>query len=151
MDSGIEGVILSREKIIPTALGDIYHTVKADSHGFSGFGEAYFSSVPYLCTKDWKSHTRMTLNIVVPVGQIRFALYDSRAEGPTAGKTFSVDLSPENYFRLTVPPGVWMAFQGLGKDLNLLLNVANMSHDPDEAIREPVPNDIISYQPWVSN
>ena len=35
---------------------------------------------------------------------------------------------------LPVPAGVWMAFRGIGEDLNMLLNIASIEHDPSEAI-----------------
>ena len=47
---------------------------------------------------------------------------------------FTINLSQENYKRLTVPAGVWMAFKGIGEDLNMLLNLASIEHDPSEAI-----------------
>ena len=48
---------------------------------------------------------------------------------------FSVTLSPSYYYRLTVPPGIWHAFKGHNHDLNLILDVADMEHQPDEIIR----------------
>ena len=34
--------------------------------------------------------------------------------------------------RLTVSPGLWLAFKGLGED-NLVLNIADIRHNPIEA------------------
>ena len=42
-------------------------------------------------------------------------------------------LSKKNYQRLTVKPGLWLAFQGL-EDTNMLLNLANIEHDPSESV-----------------
>jgi len=41
---------------------------------------------------------------------------------------------------LTVPPGIWHAFKGHNHDLNLVLNVADMEHQPDEIIRANIDN-----------
>ena len=41
-------------------------------------------------------------------------------------------LSPQNYFRLTIPPNLWVAFQGMDEAASLLLNVASVRHDPTE-------------------
>ena len=38
----------------------------------------------------------------------------------------------DNYARLTVSPGLWLAFKGLGED-NLVLNIADIRHNPIEA------------------
>ena len=40
-------------------------------------------------------------------------------------------LGPDNYCRLTVKPGIWIAFMGIS-ERNLLTNIANLEHDPNE-------------------
>jgi dTDP-4-dehydrorhamnose 3,5-epimerase len=131
----MEGVILTPLKQIYHPKGDVLHGMKKSDPGFSGFGEAYFSTIHVREVKPWKKHFRMTLNLVVPVGRIRFVLHDDRPESDSFGITLAVEIGPDNYQRLTVPPGVWMAFEGLGEGLNLLLNMANMEHDPEEVER----------------
>jgi len=131
----IDGVILTPLKQIYHPKGDVFHGMKKSDSGFSGFGEAYFSTIHAGDVKPWKKHLRMTLNLVVPVGKIRFVVYDDRNGSSTQGQTMSVELGPDNYQRLTLPPGVFMAFEGVGEGLNLLLNVADLEHDPDEVER----------------
>jgi dTDP-4-dehydrorhamnose 3,5-epimerase len=140
----IEGVVLTQLKSILHPKGNVFHAMKKSDPGFTGFGEAYFSTVNYGDIKGWKKHLRMTMNLVVPVGEVRFVLHDDRNESSTKGSFFEVCLSQRNYQRLTVPPGVWMGFKGLGNDLNLLLNLANMEHDPEES--ENIPLESISYE-----
>ena len=129
----LEGVSLTPLKIIPHPKGDIMHALKGSEPDFKGFGEAYFSTVNTGEIKGWKMHHRMVLNLVVPAGKIRFVLFDERPESESYGKTWEVIISAQNYQRLTVPPLVWMAFQGLGDETNLLLNIASIEHDPKEA------------------
>lgn len=131
----MEGILLTPLKQIYHPKGDIFHGMKKTDPGFTDFGEAYFSTVHPGEVKPWKKHLRMTLNLVVPVGKIRFVLYDDRPESSTNGQTFAVEIGTENYQRLTVAPGIWMAFEGLDEGLNLLLNMADMEHDPDEVER----------------
>jgi len=141
----LEGVIITPLKQIFHPLGDVFHGMKKSDAGFAGFGEAYFSTIKKGETKVWKKHLSMTLNIVVPMGKIRFVMYDDRPDSATFGDFNECVLSPEtNYARLTVPPQVWMAFQGLD-DYNLLLNIANLEHNPDEVERKQS-LDEISYQ-----
>jgi dTDP-4-dehydrorhamnose 3,5-epimerase len=122
----MDGVTITPLKQIHNPKGDIYHALKKSDAEFSSFGEAYFSTVHAGDIKGWKKHNRMTLNLVVPVGSIEFVIYN--------GENFtSVILSAtENYKRLTVSPGLWMAFRGVGSGQNLLLNIASIEHDPDE-------------------
>ena len=128
----IEGVQLTPLKIISNPRGPVLHCLKATDREFAGFGEAYFSIVDKDAVKGWKKHKQMTLNLVVPVGLIDFALFDNR--NPKQHEVRTVSLGVDNYARLTVPPGIWMAFRGQAESLNLLLNIANIPHDPDEAV-----------------
>lgn len=129
----IEGVILNSIRVIEHPKGDILHALKKSDSSFSGFGEAYFSTIKYNEIKGWKKHSKMHLNLIVPVGEIKFVLYDSRVESLTYGTFFEVNISKSNYKRLYIPNGIWVAFKGVGPDLNLLLNVANIEHDPLES------------------
>lgn len=131
----MEGVLLTPLKQIYHPKGDVFHGMKKSDPGFTDFGEAYFSTVHPGEVKPWKKHLRMTLNLVVPVGKIRFVMHDDRPESPTQGQTLAVEIGPDNYQRLTVSPGIWMAFEGLNDGLNLVLNLADMEHDPQEVER----------------
>ncbi|WP_099293700.1 dTDP-4-dehydrorhamnose 3,5-epimerase family protein [Butyricimonas sp. Marseille-P3923] len=132
----IEGVIVSPLKQIYHPKGDVFHGMKKSDAGFYGFGEAYFSTIHHTDIKIWKKHLRMTLNFVVPIGAIRFVLFDDREQSPTKGNFFDITLDHDNYCRLTIPAGIWVAFSGVGKDMNLLLNIANLEHDPSEVERK---------------
>jgi dTDP-4-dehydrorhamnose 3,5-epimerase len=137
----MSGVSFTPLRQIPTPGGDVRHALKRSETSFAGFGEAYFSSVEPGAVKGWKRHREMTLNLIVPVGEVRFIVRDE--DGQTVG---AFDLTPDrpgNYGRLTVSPGLWMAFGGVGTGLNLLLNVASIEHDPSEA--ESLPLDAF---PW---
>lgn len=118
-------------KRIPVAGGDVLHALKSTDAGFRGFGEAYFSIVEAGAVKAWKMHRRMTLNLVVPIGEVRFVFL---AEGLQAKREETIGGS--NYARLTVPPGIWFGFQGLAAPISLILNVADMVHEPDETERK---------------
>ncbi len=134
----MDGVILTPLKQIHNPKGDIYHAMKKNDIGFDGFGEAYFSTVNKSDIKGWKKHTQMTLNLVVPVGSIEFIIYNDNTN-----KFFNVELSQNNFKRLTVKAGLWMAFRGL-EESNMLLNLASIEHDPDESIS--VELDEIKYE-----
>lgn len=136
----IEGVKLTPLREIEGDLGNVLHCLKASEDTFEVFGEAYFSTVNYQATKGWKKHTKMLMNLVVPVGKIKFILFDDRPESSTQGNFFEVILSRENYQRLTVPAGIFMAFQGLAEGENLLINIASIEHDPNEAINLEIDN-----------
>lgn len=133
----IDGVTLHEEKQIIVPNGNIFHAIKSNSEGFCGFGEAYFSQIEQGTVKGWKRHNRYTLNIVVPVGAIRFVIYDDREGSITYGQFEEIILSvKDNYKRLTVAPGLWMAFQGIEKGVSMLMDVIPEVHAEDEADRK---------------
>ena len=121
----MDGVTLTPLKKITHPKGDIFHAMKASDDGFSGFGEAYFSTVNQGEVKGWKKHTEMTLNLVVVTGEIKFVVYDDNS-------FYSVKLSKNNYQRLTVEPGLWLAFKGVSAE-NMLLNLASIEHNTNES------------------
>lgn len=132
----MEGVILHPLKHIIVPKGDIYHALKSTDQGYVGFGEAYFSQIEYGEIKGWKRHNRMTLNIIVPVGKIKFIVYDDRDGSPTCGQFEEHTLSLEYYQRLTLSPGLWMAFIGVGDCISMLMDIIPEPHDPQEADRK---------------
>lgn len=140
----IDGITLHPLKHIIVPKGDIYHALKSTDEGYTGFGEAYFSQIEHGQVKGWKRHNRITLNIVVPVGSVKFVVYDDRVDSPTKDKFEEIILSPENnYQRLTVAPGLWMAFAGAGEGTSMLMDIIPEPHDDAEASRKTLEE--ISY------
>ena len=129
---------LTELKIIEQSQGCVMHGIKASDCSFVGFGEAYFSTVHTGRIKGWKLHREMTLNLVVPFGEIRFIVHDGshdKRETPIE-PLIDVVLGDNNYCRLTVPPNLWVAFKGVGVNVNVLMNVANREHDPNESLNK---------------
>jgi dTDP-4-dehydrorhamnose 3,5-epimerase len=126
-------ILVSPLRQIETAGGDVLHAMKQTDVGYTGFGEAYFSWVSAGAIKAWKRHTQMTMNLVVPVGQVRFVFRCVNADG--ADEFRVEDIGTNRYARITVPPGIWFGFQGLHANQSLVLNIASIAHDPNEVER----------------
>jgi dTDP-4-dehydrorhamnose 3,5-epimerase len=139
MGTMIDGVLITPLREVEHPKGNILHVIKKGDSGYADFGEVYFSAIASGMIKAWKRHLRMTLNLVCPVGTIRFVLYDDRGHSRTLGNFQEVVLSRNgNYARLTIPPGIWMGFEGKSNGENLLLNFSNMPHDPTEQENIPI-------------
>jgi len=126
----IEDLLITPLDIIETDGGSIMHAIKESSAGYIGFGEAYFSQIDKGTIRAWKRHREMTLNLVVPVGEIKFVLFDDRVVSNTQFQ--EVIISKDKYCRLTVPPMIWMGFKGQSDGDSMLLNIANIEHDQYE-------------------
>ena len=83
-------------------------------------------------------------HIVVPKGDIYHALKSTDEGYVGFGEAYfsqieqfeEIILSPEScYQRLTVAPGLWMAFYGEGEGISMLMDIIPEPHDPSEASR----------------
>lgn len=128
----MDGVTVTPLRRIATGKGDVLHAMKATDPGYCGFGEVYFSEVYPGQRKGWKRHNRMTLNLVVIRGAIKFVVFNDLTH-----EREEMVLSPDgNYSRLTVAPGLWMSFEGVSNETSLLMDLIPETHDPDEADRK---------------
>ena len=137
--NSIHDLLITPQKIIKVDEGDVFHGLKSNDLSYKGFGEAYFSSINPNSIKSWKRHNVMTLNLIVIIGKIRFVIFDDRNGSTSKDSVNEIILGPDiNYSRLTIPPGLWVAFQCLSDSKSLLLNVADIEHDPNEIDRLPL-------------
>ena len=131
---GLDDILITPLKKIPTVGGDVLHALKRSDNGFNGFGEIYFSWIEKGAIKAWKFHKRMTLNLVVPIGEVSF-VFNINNQNNTFRKE---NIGEERFVRLTVPPKIWFGFQGIGPDRSLLTNVANINHEPNEVLHKSI-------------
>ena len=117
-------------KIIKLSSGNIMHALKKDELNNQIFGEAYFSKIKSGKVKAWKYHLKMTLNLVVPHGKVKFVFYSQKEN------IFKViKIGEKHYSRLTVPPKLWFGFKGISRFESIILNLTNITHDPKEILR----------------
>lgn len=141
----IHDVIVTPLRQIFDERGKVMHMLRNDAPVFNKFGEIYFSCTYPGVVKAWHLHKEMTLNYAVISGQLKIVLYDPREESPTKGMVQELFISPENYNLVTVPPGVWNGFKGVGDSMSIVANCADLPHNPDEIIRKPAFDTSIPY------
>ena len=131
----IDGVQVVPLKRYADERGSVLLMLKETDPHFVRFGEIYFSTVFAGVVKAWKNHRRLSANYACIHGRIRVALHDDREGSPTHGSTMAVEISPEEYALVVIPPGVWHGFQGLGEPVSILANCATEPSDPAELDR----------------
>ena len=124
----MDGIIITPLKRINHPKGDILKGITKSDSEFSKFGEAYFSVINQGAIKGWKKHTKMISNLIVVAGEIEFVFHNENTR-----EFFNIKMSQNNYKRLTVKAGLWMAFRGIEKH-NTLFNLSNIEHNPEEVI-----------------
>lgn len=141
----IEGVIVTSLRQIRDDRGKVMKMLSRDDTVFREFGEIYFSTVHPGVVKGWHLHTRMWLNYAVVSGEIRLVLFDDREGSSTRGEIQEIRLGPEEYQLVTVPPGIWNGFSGMGHTDAIVANCASMPHDPNEILRRDPHDGSIPY------
>lgn len=131
----MDEIKLSDLQKIDGDLGSVYHIYRDINVKVK---EVYLSTVKAGKTKGWKLHKKMTLNLAVVKGDVKFYV-----ENPVTEARSEFIIGDSNYKRLTVPPNFWVAFQGLGAE-NIVINVADYGHDEEEYIVRPVINEDLS-------
>lgn len=140
----INGVFFYPLTPIATTGGKVMHAIKGIDDNLPEFGECYFSTADCKKPKAWKKHSKMICNLFVPTGSVKFVFYDDREQSKDFGKIKEFVVSLYNYGRLIIQPGIWFGFSGIDETgESLVLNVANIKHDPAESIRlEPETTEI---------
>jgi len=141
----INGVILTPLRQIKDERGKVMHMLREDSPTFLRFGEIYFSCTYPGAVKAWHLHKKMTMNYAVIHGEIKFVLFDDRPDSSTRGEIQEFFISPENYMLVTVPPGIWNGFKGIGLQTTIVANCANLPHSSDELERRSPSDSQIPY------
>ncbi|MQT13485.1 WxcM-like domain-containing protein [Segnochrobactrum spirostomi] len=128
-----DGWSLRPLRLFPDERGAVLHMLRASDAHFERFGEIYFSTIRQGVVKAWHLHRTKTINLAVPIGAVRVVVW---REGGTAQE---LTLGREAYGLLTIRPGVWYGFEGLGAGESLIANCATEPYDAAEG--EDLPPD----------
>jgi len=101
--------------------GNILRGFRKDDKFPGTSAEIYFSWINKKKIKGWKLHKKMSMNLVVPVGKVKFVFYNGN-------KFKALIIGENNYKRIFVPSNVYFAFQNLSKKKSLIVNNASIIH-----------------------
>ena len=80
------------------------------------------------------------MNYACVKGKAKLVLFDNRDKSETKGNFQEIIISPEKYFLVTIPPGIWNGFKGIDQNETIIANCLNFPHDENEMVRKD-PND----------
>lgn len=107
--------------------GNVLRGFRKNDKFLKNSAEIYFSWINKNAIKGWKLHKKMTMNLIVPIGKVKFVFYN--------GKNFkSIIIGEKNYNRIFVPNNIFFAFQNLYKEKSLVVNNANIIHQKKDEI-----------------
>lgn len=133
MSDLIQGVKLEPKRQIPDARGTVRTFIDNEN-----FCSCYTTTVYKGVIKGWHGYYYKTLQYTVPIGMIKLVLKDVRSTSDTYLEINEFYLGTENYQRITIPPGVMNAFQGIADPLSLAVVVADEKYDEKRMFRFPI-------------
>jgi dTDP-4-dehydrorhamnose 3,5-epimerase len=136
----IPGLTLTPLTLIPDDRGYLLELLRADSPGFTGFGQVYLSATYPGVVKAWHRHRKQTDQFVCVAGAVKVVvLWEEAQPVPGSGApqwhTYEKVLSAQTPQRLTIPPGLYHGWQALGPETALVLNCCDQPYNyeqPDE-------------------
>ena len=132
----MKGFKLTKLKKINLPKGNVLKFIDKKNKNFIKFGEVYFSFVNYKSIKAWKMHKKMTINITVPIGNVRFVLFEMKKN--KVSKIEEIKIGQNNYRLLTINPKIWYGFIGISKNPSMIVSLTNMLYDENEMVRENI-------------
>jgi dTDP-4-dehydrorhamnose 3,5-epimerase len=102
--------------------GKVLRAFRKNENKIGKFGEVYLSWINKDAIKGWKLHKKMKMNLVVPVGLVKFVFYENN-------KFHKIIIGEKKYYRIYVPNQIYFAFQNLSKKKSLVINYSNIIHE----------------------
>lgn len=121
-------IIIENLEIINNPKGNIFKFLDKKNKTFNNFGELYISEIKQNKVKAWKLHKEMIMNLVVPVGHVKFVFFNTDFE-----LIYDIIIGENNYKKINVLPSIWFGFKGIDKK-NLVLNFSNIIHSDKESL-----------------
>jgi dTDP-4-dehydrorhamnose 3,5-epimerase len=134
----LKNIKIIKMKSFKNNKGNVLRAFRKNEKNIGNFGEVYFSWINKNKIKGWKLHKKMHMNLVVPVGLVKFVFCENN-------KFKEFVIGEKNYYRIYVPNQIYFAFQNLSKTKSLVVNYSNIIHqNANETINKN--NKEISYQ-----
>ena len=135
MDGHIEGVKTKNLRVIPDERGWIMEILRSDDDIYQQFGQVYITTAYPGVVKGWHYHKKQTDNFTCVSGMMKVALYDAREDSDTKGNIMEFFIGEKNPILISVPPGVYHGFKGVGTQTAFFLSVPTLPYnyqEPDE-------------------
>ncbi len=135
MNGHIKGVKTKNLRVIPDERGWLMEILRSDDEIFQQFGQVYITTAYPGVVKGWHYHKKQTDNFTCVCGMMKVALYDARDDSSTKGTIMEFFVGEKNPLLISVPPGVYHGFKGIGTDTAYFLSVPTLPYnyqEPDE-------------------
>jgi dTDP-4-dehydrorhamnose 3,5-epimerase len=135
MPLDIEGVTIKKLLLNPDERGWLMEILRCDDPLFQKFGQVYLATAYSSVVKAWHYHKKQTDNFTCVHGMMKVVLSDARKESPTYKVLMELFVGEKNPAPISVPPGVYHRFKGIGTDTAYFLSIPTLPYnykEPDE-------------------
>jgi len=135
MSQDIQDVRIKKLRVIPDERGWLMEILRCDDDIFEKFGQVYLTTAYPGVVKAWHYHRKQTDNFTCIHGMMKVVLYDAREESPTYREIMEIFAGEKNPVLISVPPGVYHGFKGIGPDTAYFLSIPTLPYnysEPDE-------------------
>lgn len=135
MNNTIDGVKIKHLRVIPDERGWLMEILRSDDEIFQQFGQVYITTAYPGVVKGWHYHKKQTDNFTCVHGMMKVVLYDAREGSSTKGTIMEFFVGEKNPILISVPPGVYHGFKGIGTETAYFLSVPTRPYnyqEPDE-------------------
>jgi len=135
MDGHIKGVKTKNLRVIPDERGWLMEILRSDDDIYQQFGQVYITTAYPGVVKGWHYHKKQTDNFTCISGMMKVALYDAREDSDTKDNIMEFFIGEKNPILISVPPGVYHGFKGVGTQTAFFLSVPTLPYnyqEPDE-------------------
>ena len=115
-------------KITKLKNGNIFHIFK-NSKSIKKINEIYCSQIKFNKIKAWKKHKKVNLKLVVPIGKVKFVMYNKK-------NFYSAVVGEKKFGILTIPSGYWYGFKGENKHKSLIISFIDHKFSESETERK---------------
>lgn len=141
MIAHIDGVKTKNLRVIPDERGWLMEILRSDDDIFQQFGQVYLSTAYPGVVKGWHYHKKQTDNFTCICGMMKVVLYDARNDSKTKGTIMEFFVGEKNPLLISVPPGVYHGFKGIGTDTAYFLSVPTLPYNYQEPDEYRIPPD----------
>jgi len=121
----------NKYKIIKNQLGNIEKIISKNEKYYKGFNELYITNLNKDKIKGWNMHKKMTLNLFVIKGKVKFHLKQKKI-------LKQITLSEDSKEILTVKPKTWLKMKNLYNKKSKIINFANLKHNKNEIVKKNI-------------
>ena len=137
----IQGVKVTKLKVIPDERGHLMEILRNDEEPFEKFGQVYITTNYPGVVKGWHYHKVQTDNVTCVQGMLKIVLFDNRDNSTTKGEVNEFFVGIHNPILVSIPPFIYHGWKNVGEGEAIAVNVPTEPYNPKQPDEYRLPYD----------